>query len=478
MKLKISQKDNYEGNFGYVYRSSAIFYYRQSEFFKTTISLMDYWSFKRQINVMLIFSLRDMDGNLINREKVSFENSKVINYHKYSGTSYEGSIEVEVFASENMVIPYAAIMAVYESENSISMCHSYARTYSPHEIEEKRTVTIGRESCWTVRDNKETKSFCIFHNGHGIQPQQIIKLEVTNHENKKLKFSHTLKSLPPYSSVKLAPQDIIGSELNEFLDGKPGNMSINYNLNACFTRMLVGNETESEFQVTHSNFNLKEHETDSAGEGKAYMHIPSVGFKNHEIIIYPDSPSGSYTVKKNGLKLLDFSNSERVSIPASDGYISISESKGIIPSRVVTGLTAMPATHNKAKLPYECNLGTIHKLRPKKSTFWGLISVEKNLESRIFIVPNESIYDKNLDESLTIKLYFENTETPIIRKLNREELNSAISGLYFSDLFPELKQNSNGRFAWFYFRTESYGGFITYSTIESESGCLTFEHSF
>ena len=146
-KVYISQKDNYAGAFGLVYRSSANFYFRQSNTFKTTISFMDYWRIKRGISVMVVASTRSMDGKLLMREQLTFKNGSIINFSPdmlRSGIAiFEGAIEIEVFASENMVIPYSAIMAVYEAENSISMVHSYSRTYSPHEVEEGRTISAG-----------------------------------------------------------------------------------------------------------------------------------------------------------------------------------------------------------------------------------------------------------------------------------------------------------------------------------------------
>jgi len=475
--IKISQKDNYEANFGYVYRSSAIFYYLQNKNFKTTISLMDYWTVKRGLDVMIIFSLRNMEGKLKDRRSINFEKGKVINYNEFIGSEFEGSVEVEVFASKNMVIPYSAIMAIYEHENSISMCHSYGRIYSPHEVEENRTITIGEESCWTIRDDKEIKSFCIFHNGHGVQKEQKIKLEVTNHKNKKLQFEANLKTLEPYTTVKLIPQKIMGSQLIDFLEGKPGNLAISYNLNTSFTRMLVGNETDTEFQITHSNFNYSKHKTDNAGKGEGFMHFPEAGFKEYELIVYPDCSPGNYTIEKDNIIVSRFSTGERSSFPVSDGFIKIYEEKGTLPSRIVTALTAKPAKDN-SKLPYECSLGIIHKLRPMKSTFWGLVSIEEDLESRIFIVPMDSIYGKSSDTSLRIKIYTEDSQEPFERTLNKEELTNAQKGLYVSTLFPQLKKMKGGRFAWFYFRSESYGGFQTYSTIESEKGSLTLEHSF
>jgi hypothetical protein len=476
-KIEISQKDNYAGNFGNAYRSSAIFYYKQSKSFKTTVSFMDYWKPKRNIEVYILISRRLMDGTLHDRKEYKFENGNMINYCELAGEDFEGSVEVEVFSSRNMVIPYSAIMVIYENENSISMTHSYGRVYSPHEIEEKRTLTVGEESCWTVRDTSSVKSFAVFHNGIGTQNAQNLKLEVLNHKNQTKTFTYNLEELKPYASVRIVPQDIIGDELISFLDGEPGNISVSFDLNGGFTRMLVGNETVSETQVTHSNFNYSRHKTDSIGEGIAHMQIPPAGFNDCEVIIYPHCAQGKYTLKQNGEFIKEFNSGERVSQPIQEGLITIETPDGQLPSRIVTAITAKPATKD-AELPYEVSLGIVHKNRPLKSTHWGVIATNSNYESRIFVVPLESVYGDNPDKSLTVNIYLEETKEVMSRKLSEDELKRADQGLFVSELFPQLKTKNYGNFGYYYFRSETYGGFMVYSTIESDQGSLTLEHSF
>ena len=475
--IKISQQDNYAGNFGNVYRSSAIFYYKQDSSFKTTITLMDYWSLKRKLNVWVLASLRSMNGDLIVRETISFDKGKVKNYCKKAGEKFEGSLEIEVFSNSNMVIPYSAIMAVYESENSISMVHSYGRIYSPHEVEENRTIVSGEESCWTIRDTNRVRSFCVFHNGFSMQPRQDVILIVTDSKNEKLEFHFTLKKINPYSTIKLIPQEIIGEKLINFLNGKPGNISISFNLNSSFTRMLVGNETKSEFQITHSNFNYSKHETDTLNEGMAYMHIPISKFNNYELIIYPDSSPGNYVVEEEQSVITDFTSGRRLSFNVKNELVSFSKKDGNLPSRIVTALSASP-NKNKAELPFECSLGVIHKGRPKKSTFWGIVSIDKIIESRIFIIPMYSVYGECSDQILKIKLFTEYNLEPIISILDMKMIKKAQSGLSVSKLFPNIKNKVNSKFAWFYFKSESYGGFMTYSSLELPSGSITLEHSF
>ena len=63
----------------------------------------------------------------------------------------------EIFSKKDLAIPYAAVMAIYKTEKSTSMTHSYARSYSKREIKEGRTICTGNEGCWVIRDNKNIR---------------------------------------------------------------------------------------------------------------------------------------------------------------------------------------------------------------------------------------------------------------------------------------------------------------------------------
>ena len=377
-KITISQKDNLSGNFGYVNRSSGIFYYKQSANFSSKVCFMDYWSVKRDVKVLLLASTRDMDGKLVKREELNFDEANVLNYQPDLGVDdFEGSVEIEVFATQNMVIPYSAIMVVYKAEKSTSMVHTYGRIYSPHEIEEGRTITVGRESCWTIKDSDEIASFGVFHNGHKPQPSQNVSMSIINAKGEKKDASFALDELPPYATCKIYPAEHIDG-LVDFLGGEAGNASISFDLCDAFTRMLVGNETKdgSEIQVTHSNFNYSAHASDSIeGFNEAYMDIVPAEFKSAKVIVYPDSAQGEYqAITQNGA--VRFNNTTRTEIdvepgenlvfkPANDGQK--------MPTRIVTAFSAQPSNEN-LKLPFECSLGVKHKEIPMKRSHWGLIT--------------------------------------------------------------------------------------------------------
>ena len=124
-KILISQIDNFTANFGEVLRSSALFWVKNDNYIRTKISFSNYWLFKNNTEVRVILNLRNLLGEIVLRKIIEFDKSAVCNYSPFE--NFEGSVEIEAFSIKNMRIPYAAIMAVYESSKSVSMVHSYCK---------------------------------------------------------------------------------------------------------------------------------------------------------------------------------------------------------------------------------------------------------------------------------------------------------------------------------------------------------------
>ena len=103
----LNQKDNYQKNFGIAYRSSSIFYFKKNSNFNTIINFMDYWKLKKSINVMIIASLRKLNGELVLRETVSLDKGMVVNYTpEIDEEEFEGSLEMEAIGNGNLDIPF------------------------------------------------------------------------------------------------------------------------------------------------------------------------------------------------------------------------------------------------------------------------------------------------------------------------------------------------------------------------------------
>ena len=472
-KTLISQADNYAGNFGEVFRSSAIFWAKNDDQLRTTISVSNYWKYKNFTDVRALINLRNLEGKLINRTVIDFEKSSVCNYSLPD--NFEGSVEIEAFSNKNIRIPYAAIMAVYESVKSVTMVHSYARAYSQHEIEDKRTISNGEESCWTIRDDVIRASFAVVHNGANKQKSQRVKLSVRNWLGNEQTIEIELPELLPFQTIIFEPRNYL-KNLSEFLEGQPGNARISFKLNGGFSRMLCGIKTvdNNHLQVTHSNFDYSTHGTDIIKDGVllAYMRTPNVlGAFQQEIVVYPDTDKGEYVSECDGVvKFFSTGEIHRLSFNCTEEkLVQFSRTDNILPTRIVTALRL----NSKASIiPAECSLGVVLHNRPKKNFHWMLVSNKFN--SQICWVDFKEVYGGcPNDAKFIFTRYTSKDKTELVRSFRRQELPSN-GVMHLSSIFDsaELPEDYLYVSIWC-----SYGGMMFFSTLEKLNS-ITIEHSF
>ena len=335
MAVLIDQQQNYKALFGATFRSSAIFF--KPSGVKTTISFSNYWQFKNSLDVGIVVTTRLMDGSLASRTQVGFEDGSVLNIDV--NEIDEGSIEIEAFSNNNLRIPYAAIMAVYETEASISMVHSYGRNHSLIELEDGNSITEGREKLLDfAADDPQVTNSAVFHNGHMPVAEQTAKLIVTDHLGVDHETSFEIPAMRPFETVMFEVERIF-PDVKSCLDGKDGWASVHFDNHSSFTRLLIlwRHEQSRELQVTHSNFDYSEHQTDMVKtDMPAYMKVPEIpGVEDTNVVVYPKFSPGTY-------ELLQGDNKERQSFakgfqitPIVD-TLAFRNTDGFMPSRLVT----------------------------------------------------------------------------------------------------------------------------------------------
>jgi hypothetical protein len=401
-KVFISLRENYAANFGFVFRSSAIFWAVNTKDLKTTICLTNYWLYKNDIQVSIVLNLRDMKGNLVSRDLVCFEKGMVKNF--VPPDNFTGTVEIEAFSNKNLRIPYAAAMAVYEAKDSVSMVHSYARSYSQQEVEENRMIDIGRESCWTLRDTHDLVSFCVMHNGSYAVEEQIAILSVRTYNGLELSTEIKLGRLEPFQTIVLEPIDYFPN-LSDLLGAQPGNARLSFHLGAGFTRMLCGvrNKQWTQVQVTHSNFDYSLHDTDliDSGDTNAYFYLPKLTLPQiqSEIVIYPDRLPKKYTLKDpEETVILEIGQIfQKKYMDALEKRLVIFSEDAILPTRIVNGLRL---NSSPEVIPAECSLGVAHHEIPPKHFSWLLVS---NKFNSIFI----SLYFNYVSYHYKLRILYE-----------------------------------------------------------------------
>lgn len=474
----ISFRDNVSNQHGEVYRSSGIFYIPPTDRARTTISFLNYWALKRDLRVAVVASTRTMRGELVDRRRLRFEHGQVINYRPGVDDGFEGSVEIEVFAAENMVIPYAAIIAWYETPSGLGLVHSYARAYSNHEIEERRTLTCGREGCWTVTDDARTRSFAVFHNGPATVAAQTLQLRVTNAAGSVCEAAWTQPALQPYESVKVLPARHIEG-LADFLAGQPGQAELDFALGDGFTRMLVGNERldGSDLQVTHSNFNYTKQPTDMAGpDAVGWMEVPDLRVRSTEVLVYPQSVNGRYRVADAAGGQTAFATGEVVSIrvPAPSS-LCFSAAGGEFPTRLVTGLRIAQSAE---RLPNECSLGVITALQPPKRLWWGPVRCDARARSSLVIHDLPQIYGGvPTDAPLSLRLFSACRQQPLEAGLAVSDLARLSRGVPVDELWPQAADFLGGE-PGYYTVFCPYGGLTAYTLSENDHGSVCLEHGF
>lgn len=476
---EISQRQSFTEGFGEVLRSSAIFYVRQSCVMTTTISFMDYWKAKRGLDVAVVATVRAMTGRLISRNRLHFLEGKVINYQPNLGGESEGSVEIEILSTKNLVFPYPALMAIYETKETVSMVHSYARAYSRHEIEDGQTVTHGNESNWTMRDSTEARSFCIFHNGAREHPAQELRLTIRSAYGDTRKTGIEIGRLRPYESFKLAPSDHM-PDLIEFLGNRPGQATLSFSLNESFPRMLVANESldGADLQVTHSDFNFNVHKTDNVSSAKMNGHllVPNLRGISRWVVVYPGQDPGQYNLT-DGKTNVQFESGQPLEVAVNDGsgLFEFRKSDMPLPTRINTGIGCAVNTNF---LPAEPSLGVMHAEVPPKRMTWGPCAVADNLQTDIVIHAYDKIFGPPPEDmKLCFRLYSACSHEYLERTIVAPDLDAFDDGVPLGHIFPDAQNILNGDFGYFTAYSE-YGGLKTYVLMKRLSGSATLEHCF
>lgn len=464
----IDQRANFRAEFGSIFRSSAIFY--KPEQVKTTISVSNYWDFKNQVEVGVVLTQRTMAGEVFSRTEHRFEGANVLNME--IDELSQGSVEIESFSSRNLRIPYSAVMAVYETDSSVTMVHSYGRNHSLIELEDNKSLTLGRESCWTIRSSASIRNQAVFHNGHVAVPAQTGQIILGRQSGEERHYDMKMPVLKPFETHVF---DIgrICPDYRQFLDGNDGWATVHFENSTAFTRLLIlwQDPKNNQFQVTHSNFDYTDHQTNMIASTKsAYMKLPEIDRVGElTATVYPRFMPGSYEAQY-GKEVTGFSHG--LNLTPEGRSIEFRRLDGALPARIVTGIIG---NQEADCLPFECSLGVIHDQRPPKRFHWAIVS--RRLCSRIYVTDYSEIYDPGTQPiELVISLY--NARNKDIATANLcfatlEELPTCLDPAKIFAAELDILGDDFGYVSIF----SHYGGLLFYSSME-KFHAFTLEHSF
>ena len=325
-----------------ILRSSGIFPVVKNNSYSSRVLFLGYWVIKRNIpEVSFLVTLRSDNGKIIMRDFFTIDNPKAYAINLDSllektsipdKSNFLGSIEVEIFSTQDMVFPYPALVLDYFNSEFNSCVHTLGRVYNDIEDLNENESFMVPETGFDIYADDDLDAFLSFVNGPLPNNNPIIEYVITNSQSQKLNGSFTLDAIQPYQTVLFKFQDYI-SNLNQFLNGKSGAITLKHNFVGFFPRFLVGNIQKSLQSVsfTHSYYDctscsnpLDYWNRQSESHYDSSISIP-LFIENDfftDLVIYPNlSPSiFDLNIKihdKLGNILLDLPNYMRITSPDS-----------------------------------------------------------------------------------------------------------------------------------------------------------------
>ena len=372
---------------------------------RTEISFLNHFLLKRNIQELdLRMRLFDLSGELCGdwTEKVCEPRVYVFDpCAEIEADTFLGSIVVNFQSSDNLGVPFSAVIGTIISSNSVCAVHSYGRELEAFEVGGNLDVDETHESGWTVRDNNEVSSFAVMHNGSTPSVLEM-KLQVMNKKNETLEAS-VEKKVGAYETLLVQPKDLF-ENFASFLGGEPGHAWVSIKgMKHLFPRMMCGNFAGDslfhceELQFTHTNFDFDRIGQPLASNNDAFFNSPHL--PDAEFIIYPFKNSQSVTFGGQRLP-------EREIFVANvfSREMVVKSQNDELPSRVVG---ASIGNWPNAIVPSECSTGIYiaDYLDVPGFWHWGQVKPSVSGQSILTIFRNEFENDERQVLEFELKLY-------------------------------------------------------------------------
>lgn len=245
-----------------VFRSSAVFPVISNEKLNTNIYFLGYWLIKRKIReINILVTIRKKPGDIIKRFNILVNQVKSYNINlkkeikNTTPKSFIGSIELEVFSTQDMVFPYPAFVINFDGLNSSSVVHSCGRIYNDKDDFKANNQFLVPETGFDVTDKKNFKPFFSFVNGNEEIKNSQISLNFVNYLGKEKTKKITFKKVKPYETFFI---DFLNKTERKFFCNKKGTVRINHNFKSFFPRFLAGSFDEKKYNstITHTYYDL------------------------------------------------------------------------------------------------------------------------------------------------------------------------------------------------------------------------------
>jgi hypothetical protein len=247
-------------NYKPTFRSSAIFPVIHSSKYSSKVIFMGYWLLKRHIReIGLLYTLRNAKGLIVSRKYILINTTKAfsISLNEFAdsiGDEFTGSLELEIFSTQDLVYPYPAFVLVYYSDQFSTAVHTTGRIYNDTEDLIKNEQYAVRESGFDIYDDPNLSPFVAITNGALENTAVKFDYEINNTSGEAFKGSFQLPAIKPYETIFMELRKYI--DLSSALKHGAGSIKLGHTFSGFFPRFVVGNfdNRSQSISITHSYY--------------------------------------------------------------------------------------------------------------------------------------------------------------------------------------------------------------------------------
>lgn len=248
-----------------VFRSSAIFPVLHSAHYSSRVLFMGYWLLKRRIpEVQMLITLRGEDGPILLRKSLLITEPKAFTLRVgdllaeaalgATGADFTGSLELEIFATRDLVYPYPAFVLNYYGDEFIASVHTTGRVYNDIEDLQENEDKLVPECGFDILSAAAYSPFFAFVNGVYTYENPRIAWTIVDEQNQAHHGEFFLPPVPAYATRLVQLRDYIA--LDAVLRGGKGTIKLHHEFRGFFPRFVAGNfeRRRHALSITHTYY--------------------------------------------------------------------------------------------------------------------------------------------------------------------------------------------------------------------------------
>ncbi len=248
-----------------VFRSSAIFPVLHTAHYSSRVLFMGYWLLKRHIpEVQMLITLRGEDGPILLRKSLLITEPKAFALRLGellaetalgdTGADFTGSLEMEIFATRDLVYPYPAFVLNYYGDEFMASVHTTGRVYNDIEDLRENEDKMVPECGFDILSAAEYSPFFAFVNGVYDYEAPRIGWTIVDENSQSHHGEFTLPPVPAYATRFVRLRDYL--DLDAVLGGGKGTIKLHHDFRGFFPRFVAGNfeEQRGALSITHTYY--------------------------------------------------------------------------------------------------------------------------------------------------------------------------------------------------------------------------------